>query len=153
MKELKFDESQILIINEQLNQEDVLKKLADLLNEKGYAKESYYKAVCEREKIYPTGLFTGDINVAIPHCDISNVNEGSICIGILKKPTQFARMDEPDTKVDVHFVVMLALTEPHGHIEMLQKIISLIQNQEIVHQIIESNNEKEIYGMIKTNLF
>ncbi len=153
MGEIKFDESQIIVMEDQLKQDDVLKRLAGLLKEKGYTKESYSAAVREREKIFPTGLFTGQINVAIPHCDIVNVNEAAICVGILKESTQFARMDGPESKIDVNLVIMLALTEAHGHIEMLQKIVSLIQNQEVVRQIVTSENKKDIYEILKTHLF
>ena len=54
-------------------------------------------------------------------------------------------MDEPDVMIDVQLVVMLALTLPHGHIEMLQKVVALIQNQDVVKSIVHSSNQKEIY--------
>lgn len=152
MDSIHFDETQVLIIDEKLNHDEVLKKMADQLQVKGYVKNSYYPAIIEREKNYPTGLFTEAINVAIPHCDIANVNQGSICVGVLKQPTQFARMDEPDVMIDVQLVVMLALTLPHGHIEMLQKVVALIQNQDIVKSIVHSSNQKEIYETIKKYL-
>lgn len=153
MGEIKFDESQVVMIHEKLDQKEVFKKLADLLNEKGYTKDSYYEAICEREKAFPTGLYTEGINVAIPHCDVKNVNEAAICVGVLEQPAQFARMDDPEAMIDVQLVVMLALKEAHGHIGMLQKVISLIQNQEVVRQMIESKDKKVIYETIKKYLF
>ena len=47
---------------------------------------------------------------------------------------------------------MLALTLPHGHIEMLQKVVALIQNQDVVKSIVHSSNQKEIYETIKKYL-
>ena len=44
------------------------------------------------------------------------------------------------------------LTLPHGHIEMLQKVVALIQNQDVVKSIVHSSNQKEIYETIKKYL-
>lgn len=51
MDSIHFDETQVLIIDEKLNHDEVLKKMADQLQVKGYVKDSYYPAIIEREKI------------------------------------------------------------------------------------------------------
>lgn len=152
MSALKFDDSQVIIFDEELSRDQVLKVLADRLYEKGLVKTTYYNAILEREKVFPTGLDVQGINAAIPHCDICNVIDGALCVGVLHKPTQFARMDDPDTEIDVKLIVMMALVEPHGHIEMLQKIIALIQDQDLLKQMTGSNDPKEIYTLIKNHL-
>lgn len=152
MSGLRFEPSQIVLIEESLSRNEVLKKLADVLENKGIVKDTYYTAIIERESNFPTGLDVQGINVAIPHCDVVNVNEGGLCVGILKKGTTFAKMDDPDAEIEVKMVVMLALTEPHGHIEMLQRIIALIQDQDLLNMIVSSNNVDEIYGLCKDRL-
>lgn len=47
---------------------------------------------------------------------------------------------------------MLALTEAHGHIEMLQRIVKLIQNQEDVKHIVEAGQPDIIHKIIKQYL-
>ena len=47
------------------NKTETLNFLSKKLYEAGYAKESFPLAVINREKIFPTGLPTGIINVAI----------------------------------------------------------------------------------------
>lgn len=152
MNELLFEPSQIVIIEEELSKEDVLIRLANVLYKKGIVKQSYLSAILERENNYPTGLEVQGINVAIPHCDIVNVNHGGLCVGIIKKGTKFAKMDDPDTEVSVQMVVMLALNEAHGHVEMLQKIIALIQNQELLSEIVSTNEIQKIYDLTKDKL-
>lgn len=152
MSDLMFEPSQIVIIDEELSKEDVLKKLANVLYQKGIVKESYITALLERESNFPTGLEVQGINVAIPHCDVANVNVAGICVGILKKGASFAKMDDPDTEVSVGMVVMLALKEAHGHVEMLQKIIALIQDQALLNEIVSSDEIQTIYDLTKDKL-
>mgnify|MGYP000143344062 FL=1 len=52
----------------------------------------------------------------------------------------------------VSLVIMLALTEAHGHIEMLQRIVKLIQNQEDVKHIVEAGQPDTIHKIIKQYL-
>ena len=54
--------------------------------------------------------------------------------------------------VPVSLVIMLALTEAHGHIEMLQRIVKLIQNQEDVKHIVEPGQPDIIHKIIKQYL-
>lgn len=96
-------------------------------------------ALAEREKNYPTALEVGEINVAIPHCDAENANEAAVCVGILRKPVDWRRMDDPDATTPVRLVFMLALNEAHSHLEMIQKIIGVIQDQEFAKKLAESN--------------
>lgn len=147
-----YNESQIIVIEEELPKEEVLKKMAKLLESKKLVKDTYLNAILEREKTYPTGIDTEGINVAIPHCDIANVNEAALCVGVLKHPVEFAKMDDPDTNIKVSMVIMMALTELHGHIEMLQKIIALIQDQDILSKITMTNDPKIVFDLTKDKL-
>ncbi|MBU5585366.1 PTS sugar transporter subunit IIA, partial [Enterococcus sp. S181_ASV_20] len=50
---------------------------------------SYQQAVIERERIFPTGLPTKGINVAIPHTDSIHVKKEGFLVGVLEKPVTF----------------------------------------------------------------
>lgn len=152
MSGIAFNESLILEYDQPMTDREVLSAMADYLCEKGIVKNSYRQAVLDREASFPTGLKTGGINVAIPHTDIYHVNQAAICVAILKSPALFQAMDEPDHGIEVNLVIMLALTEAHGHIEMLQRIVKLIQNQEDVKNIIEVNDMGTVNAMIKQHL-
>ena len=81
--------------------------------------------------------------MAIPHADSVYVKESEILLCTLKNPIPFKRMDMPDEEVEVSIVILLAINSPDDHIEILQKIISLIQNQDILKKIFnESDNDK-----------
>ena len=126
---IAFDQSLILRIENAETNTEVLKQMCEHLCQKGIVKDTYCGAILEREKNYPTGLNTHGINVAIPHADVCHVNTASLCVAVLDPAVDFHAMDEPEDAVAVSLVIMLVLTEPHGHLEMLQKIGGVVQNQ------------------------
>jgi len=133
------------------NSNEVLSFLADKLKHEGFVKDGYKEAILKREVEYPTGL-PATIKIAIPHCDHTLVNKSAIAMGVLNNPVDFQAMDDPSMTLDVQIVIMLALDEPHGHIEMLQKIISLIQNSEDLKKIIEAESDDIVLEVIKNYL-
>ena len=133
------------------NKTEVLNHLANKLYEENFVKDGYRQAILDREAEYPTGL-PAAIKIAIPHCDHTLVKDSAIAMGVLKNSVDFQAMDDPSVTLDVQIVIMLALNEPHGHIEMLQKIISLIQNTEDLKEIIKSVSDEEVLEVIKRYL-
>lgn len=133
------------------NSKDAIEIMATELYKKGLVKKEYINEVMSREEIYPTGLYTGEINVAIPHCDYQFVNKKSIAVGILEKPIKFKKMDEPSEDVDISIIIMLAIDEPDNHIAYLTKVFGLVQNQELLNRLYSSNDE-EILKILNENL-
>lgn len=150
MTNLHFDESLVTIFDDEgLDTYSVEESLARSLFEGDWVQESYPAALHEREKDFPTALDVGGINVAIPHCDVEHVKRGALCVGVLKHPVPWKCMDDPNKTCEVSLVVMLALDEAHAHLEMLQKVISLIQDQETVSRIIACNDSHSAYELLK----
>ena len=133
------------------NKIEVLSHLANKLYEENFVKDGYRQAILDREAEYPTGL-PAAIKIAIPHCDHTLVKDSAIAMGVLKNSVNFQAMDDPSATLDVQIVIMLALNEPHGHIEMLQKIISLIQNKEDLNTIIKATSDEEALEVVKKYL-
>lgn len=149
---IAFDQSLILKIENAKTNTEVLTQMCEHLCGKGIVKDTYCEAILEREKNFPTGLNTHGINVAIPHADVSHVNKASLCVAVLNPTVDFHAMDEPEDAVAVSLVIMLVLTEPHGHLEMLQKIVGLIQNQEDVKKIITAEDKGAVEAVIRRYL-
>ncbi|MFL2078247.1 PTS sugar transporter subunit IIA [Marinilactibacillus psychrotolerans] len=129
--------------------EEVLRFLANHLYEEGYVKEEYKKAIIEREHRYPTGLPSAGVNIAIPHTNHDLVNETTIAIGILDKPVSFYSMEDSETPLDIQIVIMLAIGEPKGQIEMLQRIVAIIQNEELTKKILASDSTEKIINLLE----
>lgn len=153
MANLTFDSSLVTLIDEEgLTCEDVERRVAGILTEQGYAKDSYAQAIVDREANFPTALDMSGLNVAIPHCDVANVNKAAFCMAVLKNPVDWHKMDEPDETCKVSIVVMLALTEAHAHLEMLQKVIGFVQNQELVAKVLEAATPEEAFELVVPHL-
>ncbi|MCC0670609.1 PTS sugar transporter subunit IIA [Clostridioides sp. ES-S-0145-01] len=121
--------------------EDALKFLGQRLFNEQYVKESYIEAVIAREKKYATGLPTGIYGVAIPHTDIVHVNEPGIAIGILNKPVKFIMMGTDDTEIDVKVIFMLAVKEPQEQLQLLERLMTIFQDENMLNNIIDLREE------------
>lgn len=152
MSALTFNDKLVRIIDGEHTYQEVEAILAQTLLDQGYAKENYPAAIARREENFPTGLYAGDYNVAMPHCDPENVNEGAMCLGVLKSPVTWHRMDDKTQTCDVSLVLMLAITDPKEHLAMLKKVVGLIQDQELVGRIVASDDPAEIYGLTHAKL-
>ncbi|MBU3200319.1 PTS sugar transporter subunit IIA [Clostridium estertheticum] len=134
------------------NNVEALKFLSSKLYEKGYVEQEYQQAIIDREKEYPTALPSVDIKIAIPHANHTLVNKPALAIGILKSPVEFSSMEDSNIKLNVQIIIMLALKEPHGHIEMLQKIVKLIRNPEALKTIIKASSIEEVMNTLEPYL-
>ena len=147
MAGLFFSEDLVTILDKPGDFAAVEKSMADRMFEVGVVKDTYAGAIAEREKGFPTALAVGEVNVAIPHCDVVNVNKAAMCMGVLANPVDWHKMDEPDETCKVSVVCMLALTEAHAHLEMLQKVIAFVQDQELVGKVIAAQDADEVFSL------
>jgi len=152
MKELNlsdlFSEELVFVDFEASSNFDVLNKLYQKVLEKGYVKESYIDGVWGREQVYPTGLETAHIKVAIPHTDAIHVNKSCITIAKLKDTVKFKNMATGVDDVDVGIVFMLAVHEPKDQIKVLQKVIGIFSKEEIMKKISEAKTSKELLDIV-----
>lgn len=151
MAEMSFSEDLVTILDNPSDFADVEKTMADLMHEVGVVKDTYADAIAEREKGFPTALAVGEVNVAIPHCDTEHVNTDAVCVGILKNPVAWHRMDDAAATTDVSLVFMLALSEPHAHLQMIQKVIGIIQDQDLAKQL-TTCDKHQAFELLKDRL-
>ncbi|MBO0469362.1 PTS sugar transporter subunit IIA [Enterococcus sp. DIV0242_7C1] len=130
------------------DKEDAFKRLTEQLTEKNFITEDFLEHLIEREKDFPTGLAVKNMGVAIPHTDSEYVKRSQIAFMSLKNPITFFEMGTSDKPVEVQMIFMLALKEPHEQLEMLQKLISMIQQQEIMEQLYHCRTKTEFIQLI-----
>ncbi|MDQ0203583.1 PTS system galactitol-specific IIA component [Pectinatus haikarae] len=123
---------------------EVIKELGSLMKKKNYVKQSYIDAVLHREESLPTGLNIGDTCVAIPHTDPIHVNMPAIAVGCLKNPVKFRSMIDPERKLDVRVVFLLAVKDPKKQVELLTKLMDLFKNVEILKEIETADKTESI---------
>lgn len=123
--------------------EDALESLAKELVKSGACKAGFVEAILKREAEFPTGLETeSNIGVALPHAEAEHVNENSALVAILKDGLEFRSMGFPENKVNVKLIIMLAISEPEGHLEILQKLSELLTNGELLQKVANSKDKK-----------
>ncbi|MDI3536890.1 MAG: galactitol system component [Eubacteriaceae bacterium] len=131
------------------NQIEAIEIAALPLLEKKIVKESFVAAVLEREKTFPTGL-PASIGVAISHTDSKHVIDEGISIVTLKKPVEFRGMGNPKEIVAVEIIILLAIKNPAKQLGILQKIITIIQNKEMLEKIKAAQDPERVYNLIRT---
>jgi PTS system galactitol-specific IIA component len=147
-----IDEDLIFIHKDFHSKEEIIRFLSFKLFEKGIVKKSFTDAVIEREKKYPTGLYLGEINVAIPHTDIKHVIKSGITVATLNSPVMFYRMDNPDVKIPVHIVFLLAVSQPQEYVQFLSKLTRSFGKEEIVKSIYLQQNTDDVANILKNIL-
>lgn len=144
----ELETNRILLNTDANRMEDVMQTVGGKLIELGYGKESYVQALIDREREYPTGLDINGVGVAIPHTEVEHVNKSGIAIATLKHSVIFEDMGSGGD-VNVQLVFVLAVTDPHEHIEELQRIIQILQDGNTLTKILNSASEESVIDTIK----
>ena len=128
---------------------DVFDQVGQAFIDEGMAKESYKQALKDREAEFPTGLDVDGFGIAIPHTDVSHVNETGTAIAILKNPVTFTQMGTDDEFTEAKIIFMLCVKDPGAHIDKLQRIIEMIQDRTFLEKLAESKTKEEIINTVK----
>lgn len=144
-----LDENLIVLNLEAKTSTDVFQKLGGRLIAADYCKESYIQALIEREKDFPTGINMGNVGIAMPHTDKEHVKREGVAIGILKEPVHFFQMGTTDEPVDAKLIFMLAVQNPEEHLVFLQRILMLLQDQEVLKQLLQTKDKKAVIEVIR----
>lgn len=139
--EIKFSTDFIKNIDEPLSFDQTVELLSKNLLKKNLVKEDYPKQVQNRERKFPTGLPTTPIGVAIPHTDPQFVNENAISVGILKHPISMTVMGTDDQTVDVSIIFLLSLTQANKQLNILKRIMGIVQNQVMLKEFMTDSSE------------
>ncbi|MBR2682727.1 MAG: PTS sugar transporter subunit IIA [Atopobiaceae bacterium] len=128
--------------------EEALKIVAQGFVDHGYAKDSFPQAVCDREVVYATGLPAAGMDIAIPHSDSIHVNETCVGIATLKTPVEFKMMGSPEITLHPQILFMLGIAEAHAQIEMLQKLMSILQEEALLRDCYACDTADEVYELM-----
>ncbi|WP_291291157.1 PTS sugar transporter subunit IIA [Enterococcus sp.] len=128
---------------------EVLAYLANKLYQKDYVKKDYIEAIQKREFEYPTGLPSTPPIVAIPHANYELVSHTTLAIATLEQAVDFHNMENKNETLPTKIVIMMAISEPHGQVEMLQKIVGIIQNETLRKRMILAESDFELLTLLK----
>ena len=64
-------------------------------------------------------------------------------------PIKFKLMEDEKQEEKISLVFMLGLNKPHSQLEILKELMGLIQREDLVKEIIESKDQKQIKDILK----
>lgn len=143
-----FGKETIELQLEAVDADSVLTKIANTLYTQGFVKESYVEAILQREANHPTGLPAPGFPIAIPHTDPDHVLESRIAVATLNQPVSFSMMGNPEVKLPVQIVFMLAIKDPKNQPSILKQLMKVFQNQEVLQEIRSSQGEEELQQLL-----
>lgn len=144
MTDINIDLKNILVNHTASSREDVIRSLGALLYKNEYVKDTFTEAVLDREIIFPTGLQTRTVGVAIPHTDTEHVNHSTVALATLVSPVIFMGMGYPDLEIPVSIVMMLAVSDKNKVMDTLTKVISILENDATIKKLINASTEVEV---------
>lgn len=150
--EFTIDKKLVLVRDHATGREDIIRKLGSLLLENGFVKDSFTNAVLEREIAYPTGLKARVTGVAVPHTDTEHVIKPAVAIATLENPVVFKGMGAPDTEVEVNIVLMLAIHNPKEVVNVLRKIIFIIEDDDAMRRILDATQKEKITEIMNSHI-
>ncbi|MEL7658683.1 MAG: PTS sugar transporter subunit IIA [Bacillota bacterium] len=150
--DLTIDEKIILVKESVKDKEEIIRKLGGLIFDNGFVKDTYTQAVYDRELVYPTGLKARVTGVAVPHTDTQHVIKPAVAIATLKSPIIFNGMGAPDTEVSVDIVLMLAIHDPKLVVNVLRKVIFVIEDDEALKNLQNAQSKTEIKTIMRTHI-
>jgi galactitol PTS system EIIA component len=150
--EIVVTDELILLDLEGNSKEALLGSIADNLCAHGFVKSTYKEAILAREKVFPTGLPTQPFGVAIPHTDIVHVEKPAVSMARFKKAVEFVIMGEESKTIPVKIAFMLAMKEEHAQLDMLQKLMAVLQDREALRFLEQEKDERVINKFMQEKL-
>ena len=133
------------------DRDGLLIELSEMLEKKGFVKESYRESILAREKMHPTGLMVEDlINIAIPHTDVEHVLKPTMVV--IKHNTsnfKFFRMDEPGSEIPVDVVFLLVVKESDGYVSFLAALTNLFQDNSFIDLLSSNTPDMICEGLVE----
>lgn len=138
-----------VLIAENLNtQEEVIAHIAAYLKEKDFVNDQYAAATIERERVFPTGLNTKPIGIAVPHSEAENVLRPAVILCICKNPVEFYTMENNQTKIEAGVIFLLALKGENKHLNYLKNIVNYCkyeENLEALYHVASKDEAQQIF--------
>ncbi len=124
--------------------------LGTLLGDVGYVKDTFIESILQREKEFATGLPLGRVNVALPHTDSIHVNRQGIAVGVFEEPVEFNVMGDPDKKIPVSVVLLMAIKEDEDQVKVLQRVVDIIQRPAFIEGLMCAKTPAEIARLLQS---
>jgi PTS system galactitol-specific IIA component len=142
------DERLFAVGVEAVDREALLRSMSAQLLDAGLVKDTFAEALLAREAVYPTGLPTAVMRVAIPHTDVEHVVAPAIAVARLASPVEFGEMGRSDGAVDVELVIVLAVADKSAQLGLLQALIGMFSDAELMTALRDADTAHDLFTLI-----
>lgn len=150
MKEDMLFRSLIQLDMEAANQTEVFERMAEILYQQGFVKDTYLEALKSREESYPTALPIEPYPVAIPHTNAEHIIRPFIAPVRLKEAIQWREMANNDAVHQVRFIFMLGFLKSDEHVELLQILVENFQNVELMERLKGAETADKYFEVVRS---
>ncbi len=114
----------------------------------GYVKDTYTDSVLAREKLFPTGLPTQPVPIAIPHTGSEHVNKSMFCMIVFDQPVMFRQMGSEEERIPAEIMMLLAIDGSERHLEFLSDILGIFSDGSVLTRIRAAGSAEEICSIL-----
>lgn len=118
-----------------------LVEIATRLERADIVTTGFAKRLLEREHTYPTGLQLAALAIALPHVEAAYCHKNCIVVARNASDLYFNRMDAPETVVPVRLMIVLCMSDPAQHLEMLGSVSEMLSAGQITDQLLQHDLE------------
>ncbi len=139
-------EEDLIFFLEEKTRDELLFTLVNHLHEKKKlpSKETFYRAILEREKIVSTGIGMG---VAIPHAKLQEVPHFFIAVGIQKEGLEWNALD--DKPVQLIFMIAGPDDRQTEYIQILSSLTYALKAEGVKEGILRAKNSSEVLSLLQ----
>lgn len=127
---------------------ELFESISETAKQNGFVTDQFLPKIVKREATFPTGLQLEKRGVAIPHTDADTIKKEFVAVVVNDDPIKFSRMDDPDQQVDAKLVFVLGLNKPHAQLEMLQALMSVIQDDSLVGKLESATDKNQVHDLL-----
>jgi PTS system galactitol-specific IIA component len=77
-----------------------------------------------------------------PHTDPQFVKKNAVSVGVLEEPIEMVVMGTSDEPVSVSIIFLLSLAQSNKQLNILKRIMSVVQDQNELRRFISATNEE-----------
>ena len=149
---LLFDDDCVALNVNVQNSKDVIFLLSGKLEKKGAVSDKYGEAAYKRELSYPTGLPAKPFSIAFPHADCEMVHQSALAVATLAEPVVFNSMEDPEIKLPVCIVVLMANRNPDEQVKVLRQLVTIFRKPKNMNELRDQKNISDLVAWMRKEL-
>jgi len=131
------------------SRDGLIRMMSGAAIEGGYATEGYAEDVIERENLYPTGLPTDVLKVAMPHAMVQDhVKNAAIVIARPAAPIIFKEMGDGVSDIPADIVFMLVAKGDKEHLAVLQRLVCVFAEPACMGHLASTRTPGELIDVL-----